>query len=382
MAEINWTENQKRAIQARSCSIAVSAAAGSGKTAVLTNRIIERIKAGGDIKTMLVVTFTNPAAQQLKDKISDELNNALFDKQLTPKEKKHLQRQLIALPNATISTIDSFVIGLVRDNFSEAGIPVGSGVMDEAEKKQLETDVADMLIQDYYEGKITSEDRKIDDFDSFVNVFGDPLKPSVLAENIISLKNYYDTQPHPYDSILGENEDGVFEESSFGKILFNYTKSMFEYYSELFKIASEEYDMDGETKNSELFVGIKDFCDKVLDALKNKDAYSSVKELLSEYSNKTISKSGSLYHDYFKNKKSDLKSDIDSLKEKYYCYTEDDINSLLGRLSFESLLELSTHIINSDGSAAVTSLEKIYNDGNEPIQILTNLMLFFTPNSL
>ena len=57
--------------------------------------------------------------------------------------------------------------------------------------------------------------------------------------------------------------------------------------------------------------------------------------------------------------------------------TEDDINSLLGRLSFESLLELSTHIINSDGSAAVTSLEKIYNDGNEPIQILTNLMLFF-----
>lgn len=57
--------------------------------------------------------------------------------------------------------------------------------------------------------------------------------------------------------------------------------------------------------------------------------------------------------------------------------TEDDINSLLGRLSFDSLLEIGTHIINSDGSSAIKSLEKIYNDGNEPIQILTNLMLFF-----
>ena len=57
--------------------------------------------------------------------------------------------------------------------------------------------------------------------------------------------------------------------------------------------------------------------------------------------------------------------------------TEEDINSLLGRLSFDSLLEISTHIINSDGNSAIKSLEKIYNDGNEPIQILTNLMLFF-----
>ena len=57
--------------------------------------------------------------------------------------------------------------------------------------------------------------------------------------------------------------------------------------------------------------------------------------------------------------------------------TEDDINSLLGRLSFDSLLSLTKHIINSDGASAINALDKIYNDGNEPIQILTNLMLFF-----
>ncbi len=57
--------------------------------------------------------------------------------------------------------------------------------------------------------------------------------------------------------------------------------------------------------------------------------------------------------------------------------TESDINNLLGRLSFDSLLELTTHITNSDGASAINTLEKIYNDGNEPIQILTNLMLFF-----
>ena len=235
MSDIKWTEYQKDAIEANSCSIAVSAAAGSGKTAVLTSRIIEHIKAGGDLKTMLIVTFTTAAAQQLKDKIADALNESLYDRSLKQTERRHIQRQLISLPSAKISTIDSFIIGLVRENFTEAGIPVGSGVMDEAVNTQLETDVAEVLIQDYFDGKVSGEDRQIEDFDNFANVFGDPLSVSTLASNLIFIKGYYDTQPDPYKSLIGNGENCSFSESEFGKILFEYTKSSMEHYRNIFR---------------------------------------------------------------------------------------------------------------------------------------------------
>ena len=74
MANIDWTPSQRSAIDAKGCSLAVSAAAGSGKTAVLTQRIIEKLKNGGDISRLLVVTYTNDAASDLREKIRAALS--------------------------------------------------------------------------------------------------------------------------------------------------------------------------------------------------------------------------------------------------------------------------------------------------------------------
>jgi len=284
MSEVKWTEYQKQAIFASSCSIAVSAAAGSGKTAVLTNRIIEHIKSGTNLNSMLVVTFTKAAAQQLKDKISDALNKALYDKSLSDKEKQHIKKQLIALPNAKISTIDSFIIGLVRENFTEAGIPVGSGIMDEAVKSQIETDVAEQLIQDYYDGKITDEEYSIDDFDTFANVFGDPLTVSSLPGNLISLKDYYNTQPDPYKSILGDQEEQEFQNSLFGKTLFEYTKCSMAHYRGVFEKAVNAFQDAEIPSNAAVFTEMMDYCLGIIDVTDSNDnPYYKVKELLTNY---------------------------------------------------------------------------------------------------
>ena len=76
MAEVKWTKAQRAAIDARNCSLAVSAAAGSGKTTVLTRRIIEKLQNGADISGMLIVTFTNDAASDLLVKIRKALSSA------------------------------------------------------------------------------------------------------------------------------------------------------------------------------------------------------------------------------------------------------------------------------------------------------------------
>lgn len=114
MGEINWTAAQRQAIEADNCSVAVSAAAGSGKTAVLTRRIIERVCSGkADLSRMLVVTFTRAAAAELVSRIGEELSN---ENAKNPGDRR-IARQLLLLPSAKICTIDSFCLDLIRDNF-------------------------------------------------------------------------------------------------------------------------------------------------------------------------------------------------------------------------------------------------------------------------
>lgn len=339
MAEVKWTENQMNAINARSCSIAVSAAAGSGKTAVLTNRIIEQIKAGGDIKTMLVVTFTNAAAQQLKDKISDALNELLYSQSLSLSEKRHIQRQLISLPNANISTIDSFLIGLVRENFTEAGIPIGSGIMDETVRSQLESDVAELLIQDYYEGKITDEDRKIEDFDTFVNTFGNPLSTEPLIENIIAIKEYYDTQPDQYKSMLEGLDNCNFQESAFGRILFNYTRSGMVHYKNILEQVQNMFEVEGDQdEKTEIFKNAKEFCDSVIDAIDSKeDIYDNVKNLLLSYTSDSLRKGKKTpdYLKYYAGYKNEFKKFVDELLDKYYCFDSESVEDTKNKTNIQ-----------------------------------------------
>ena len=109
---MTWTESQKKVIDRRERNILVSAAAGSGKTAVLVERIIQKITQDKvDIDKLLIVTFTNAAAAEMRERIRDAIEKKLEEEP----EDTHLQRQFTLVHNAQITTIDSFCLYVIRN---------------------------------------------------------------------------------------------------------------------------------------------------------------------------------------------------------------------------------------------------------------------------
>ena len=132
MAERRWTKEQLSAIETRDRTLLVSAAAGSGKTATLTERIIQSLMDENNpvsVENLLVVTFTNAAASELRTKISAALENAVKENP----ENKRLERQLFMLPQAKIRTIDSFLGDVLRANADKVGVPFNYRIADVAE---------------------------------------------------------------------------------------------------------------------------------------------------------------------------------------------------------------------------------------------------------
>ena len=135
-----WTNAQQNAIDSRNGSVLVSAAAGSGKTAVLVERVIKRItdkQKQTNIEKILVVTFTKAAAGEMLERISKSLNELIKE---NPKDS-FLKRQKMFLPNANISTIDSFCNQLVKENCQLLRIVPDFKMLNENELKLLHSEI-------------------------------------------------------------------------------------------------------------------------------------------------------------------------------------------------------------------------------------------------
>ena len=134
---ISFTEKQQQVIDTHGCNLLVSAAAGSGKTAVLVERIVKMVGDAEhpvDIDRLLVVTFTNAAAAEMRERISRALNDRLA----ADPENEHLQRQVTLLHNAQITTIDSFCLFVLRNQFHTIGLDPGFRIGEEGELKLLQ----------------------------------------------------------------------------------------------------------------------------------------------------------------------------------------------------------------------------------------------------
>ncbi len=145
-----WTEEQKKVIEARNCNLLVSAAAGSGKTAVLVERILSMIMDKShplDIDRLLIVTFTNAAAAEMRERIGQRIEECM---ELAP-EDEHLQRQSTLVHTAPITTIDSFCMRVLREHFDETDLDPSFRVGDEGEQRLMKSDVAEALLEDYYQ---------------------------------------------------------------------------------------------------------------------------------------------------------------------------------------------------------------------------------------
>ena len=152
---MQWTTEQQKVIDLRDRDILVSAAAGSGKTAVLVERIIQRVtdpKNPIDIDRLLVVTFTKAAAAEMRERIG-----AAIDKQCEAHPfDAHLRRQSALIHNAMITTIDSFCLFVVRNHFEEISLDPNFRIADEGEIRLLEQDVLDKVFEENYEAENAS----------------------------------------------------------------------------------------------------------------------------------------------------------------------------------------------------------------------------------
>ena len=135
---------QKDAIFARGENLLVSAGAGSGKTTVLVERILRYIEKGGKIEEILALTFTSDAAADMREKLDRAISNLVAEHP----DNRHLQEQLVLLPQAQISTIHSFCLDLFRRNYYRLGLEAGFRVAGEAEVELLEHDVLQQYLEE------------------------------------------------------------------------------------------------------------------------------------------------------------------------------------------------------------------------------------------
>lgn len=142
-----WTKNQKQAIDAPVGDILVTAAAGSGKTAVMVERIISRILSdnGTDVDRMLIVTFTNAAAAEIKDRIMKAII-----KKMDEGENKSLERQLVLINNASICTIHSFCLDVIRSNFNKINLDPSFAIGSENDLEIMFDECIDSVFEKYY----------------------------------------------------------------------------------------------------------------------------------------------------------------------------------------------------------------------------------------
>ncbi|EGC73617.1 hypothetical protein HMPREF0490_02638 [Lachnospiraceae bacterium 6_1_37FAA] len=146
---VSWTKEQAQVIHLRNRNILVSAAAGSGKTAVLVERIITRLTVDEppiDVDQMLVVTFTEAAAAEMKERIRDAIEKKLEEQP----ENVHLQRQATLIHNAQVTTIHSFCLSVIRDYFHMIDLDPGFRIADEGELKLLRQDVLEEVLENCY----------------------------------------------------------------------------------------------------------------------------------------------------------------------------------------------------------------------------------------
>ena len=222
MSETKWTKEQSEAIEKRDKNILVSASAGSGKTAVLVERIIQKVvNEYLDVDKILVVTFTNAAAQELKEKILNAIYKAL-NTQKDIKQINHLKNQLIYINRASITTIDAFCLRLVKENFNILNIDPNIKICEESQSILIKAKILEELLEDEYEGYVDKKD--VFGLYNILELFNG--KDEELLENILRIYNYIQSFPYPFDWLREQiekyniNEDVDLYNTDFGKDIY------------------------------------------------------------------------------------------------------------------------------------------------------------------
>lgn len=220
MSETKWTQEQWEAITEKDCNLLVAAAAGAGKTAVLVERIIRKItdeKEPVDIDRLLIVTFTNAAATEMRERIADAISKVL---EKNP-HSRLIQRQLALLGKASITTIHAFCMEVIRNNFQSLNIDPNFRIADETESTLMKLEALNEVFEEQYEKTDAS------DFFELLECYGGNRDDQTLMDIVLNLYDFIQSSPWP-DAWLEQMTDcfnlpdGMdFGQTPWGRVLLN-----------------------------------------------------------------------------------------------------------------------------------------------------------------
>ena len=188
---MNWTIEQTDAIYEKGSNILVAAAAGSGKTAVLVERIINKIiNEKIDIDSLLVVTFTNAAATEMKERVLEAIYKIIDNNEADESTILHLERQITLINKAQICTIDSFCLDVIRNNFFEIEISPNFRIADSAEIELLKLEVLEEIFEEKYE-------EENEDFQKLIKTYTSYKDDTPLKDLILKIYTYIESNPYP-----------------------------------------------------------------------------------------------------------------------------------------------------------------------------------------
>ncbi|MBQ9085770.1 MAG: UvrD-helicase domain-containing protein [Clostridia bacterium] len=364
----NWTAAQLAAMNTKNKTLLVSAAAGSGKTATLTERIIRSItdeKNPGDLEKMLVVTFTRSAAEELKSRIFSALSQTLAK----DPANRYLTSQLIKLGSARICTIDSFYLDLIRSNFSLLGLSASFRIADTAEMDILEQRVMEEVIDRFYE---TDEN-----FPNFAECFTGTRSTDKLPEILISLAHRSASVPEGVGFFRIQAEETKrdaeaevdFFSTSFGKIIREQSIDTVEHCYRIFCEACDTIETSPEQSAAMLpsFEYDRSFCLSLLDALRDpRDAYLRAQACLNSFSPIPRKRLKAEYvtedSERFNQLRTDLIDKLRSLRKNYFSKTPDTIR--------RAMLDTARH------TEKLYELLKIYDEQLREEKLRRNMMDF------
>ena len=324
----SWTEKQQAAMNTRDRTLLVSAAAGSGKTATLTERIIRSVLDENDpidINEMLIVTFTKAATGELKERISSALRAAIA----ASGGNERLERQLHLLPSAAISTIDSFCSSILKANSERVGIDPGYRIIDPAEAELLSESILDGMLGAIYEGELPevatpeelekladslTDTKTQGDLSAVIRMFYDTTKD--LSEGVGRIRELVEQyNPERFERVEG---------TSLGEYAMRCVREYAEHYSALLRHCLEEHYQAGESvaKRTAVLESDAEFIRSVL----SKSTYNELRELfLAREHTRTPSVARTATHlSYTTDVRKQLKEDTERMRKTFLDYSEDE----------------------------------------------------------
>lgn len=331
---VSWTEEQQKVIDTRNCNILVSAAAGSGKTAVLVERIIQRITDKNnpvDIDELLIVTFTRAAAGEMKERIRQAIEKKL---EANP-EDEHLQRQSTLVHHALITTIDSFCSYIVKNYFHLIDLDPSFRMGDEGEMRLLQADVADAVLEEAYTEEAPS-------FLAFSDGFAGGKTDKKIPEMIIKLYCFSMSYPYPEEWLLNCRKAyeiksiEELENADWMKLIKNEVKQEIKEVSMLLKQALE---IAKEPDGPVFYIGLLEDEASAVAKLERTENFFEWKEMLDKLEFKRLPAGKKAekelvsenQQELAKNLRSEAKDQIKALKERYFQETAEEMLENLQR---------------------------------------------------